>query len=161
IRADMLSRAPSITKSPHCGMCTRASRRMEPARRLRPPCISRAADVQLRGLPGNGNVDPSRGAPMWKQAVDLTLAAWVAVACTPGAIARGTFPDRPIKFVVPYGPGGTVDPTARLLASRASEILGQPVVVENKAGAAGSIGTEYVVRAPADGYTVLVHTNVI
>jgi tripartite-type tricarboxylate transporter receptor subunit TctC len=73
----------------------------------------------------------------------------------------GSYPDRPIKFVVPYGPGGTVDPTARTLAARASEILGQPVVVENKAGAAGSIGTDFVVRAPADGYTVLVHTNVL
>ena len=73
----------------------------------------------------------------------------------------GSFPDRPIKFVVPYGPGGTVDPTARTLAARASEILGQPVVVENKAGAAGSIGTDFVVRAPADGYTVLIHTNVV
>jgi len=73
----------------------------------------------------------------------------------------GSFPDRAIKFVVPYGPGGTVDPTARALAARASEILGQPVVVENKPGAAGSIGTEAVVRAPADGYTVLIHTNVV
>ena len=72
-----------------------------------------------------------------------------------------SFPDRPIKFIVPYGPGGTVDPTARTLAARASEILGQPVVVENKPGAAGSIGTEFVVRAPADGYSVLIHTNVV
>src|SRR5262245_49360198 len=73
----------------------------------------------------------------------------------------GTFPDRPIRFVVPYGPGGTVDLTARTLAVRASELLGQPVVVENKPGAAGSIGTDFVVRAPADGYTVLIHTNVV
>src|SRR5262245_44908272 len=73
----------------------------------------------------------------------------------------GTFPDRPIRFVVPYGPGGTVDPTARTLAQRASELLGQPVVVENKPGAAGSIGTDFVIRQPADGYTVLIHTNVI
>src|SRR6516162_9396741 len=73
----------------------------------------------------------------------------------------GAFPDRPIRFVVPYGPGGTVDPTARTLAARASELLGQPVVVENKPGAAGSIGTDFVVRAPADGYTVLIHTNVV
>jgi tripartite-type tricarboxylate transporter receptor subunit TctC len=97
----------------------------------------------------------------WGRALDLTVAVLIALACLSDANAQGTFPDRPIKFVVPYGPGGTVDPTARILASRASEILGQPVVVENKAGAAGSIGTEYVVRAPADGYTVLVHTNVI
>ena len=76
--------------------------------------------------------------------------------------AQGSaFPDRPVKFIVPYGPGGTVDPTARTLATRAGEILGQAVVVENKPGAAGSIGTDFVVRAPADGYTVLIHTNVV
>ena len=73
----------------------------------------------------------------------------------------GAFPDRPIKFVVPYGPGGTVDPTARTLAQRVSEIIGQPVVVENKPGAAGSIGTEFAIRQPADGYTVLIHTNIV
>jgi tripartite-type tricarboxylate transporter receptor subunit TctC len=100
---------------------------------------------------------------MWKIALNLAaVAAFAAVMCPGPAIAQGgAFPERPIKFIVPYGPGGTVDPTARILAQRASEILGQPVVVENKAGAAGSIGTEFVVRAPADGYTVLVHTNVI
>ena len=78
-----------------------------------------------------------------------------------GAGAGRLVPDRPIKFIVPYGPGGTVDPTARTLAMRAAEILGQAVVVENKPGAAGSIGTDFVVRAPADGYSVLIHTNVV
>ena len=92
-------------------------------------------------------------------AVVLSLAAIVFPG--KGMAQGGSFPDRPIKFIVPYGPGGTVDPTARILAARASEILGQPVIVENKPGAAGSIGTELVVRAPADGYTVLVHTNII
>lgn len=100
---------------------------------------------------------------MWKTALNLAVVFSLAAAAFPGeGMAQGgSFPDRPIKFIVPYGPGGTVDPTARILATRASEILGQPVVVENKAGAAGSIGTEFVVRAPADGYTVLVHTNII
>ena len=92
------------------------------------------------------------------RAAVLALAAF---ALHGASLAQGTFPDRPIKFVVPYGPGGTVDPTARALAERASQILGQPVVVENKPGAAGSIGTDFVVRAPADGYTVLIHTNVV
>jgi tripartite-type tricarboxylate transporter receptor subunit TctC len=87
--------------------------------------------------------------------------ALAALALKGESLAQGTFPDRPIKFIVPYGPGGTVDPTARALAERASQILGQPVVVENKPGAAGSIGTDFVVRAPADGYTVLIHTNVV
>ena len=84
------------------------------------------------------------------------------IACQGPALAQvGSFPDRPIRFIVPYGPGGTVDPTARTLAARAAEILGQAVVVENKPGAAGSIGTDFVVRAPADGYSVLIHTNVV
>jgi tripartite-type tricarboxylate transporter receptor subunit TctC len=95
----------------------------------------------------------------------LCLAGVLAFAglaiCAESLAQAGSFPDRPVKFVVPYGPGGTVDPTARTLAARASEILGQPVVVENKPGAAGSIGTDFVVRAPADGYTVLIHTNVV
>jgi tripartite-type tricarboxylate transporter receptor subunit TctC len=95
----------------------------------------------------------------------LCLAGVLAFAglalCADSLGQAGAFPDRPIKFVVPYGPGGTVDPTARTLAARASEILGQPVVVDNKPGAAGSIGTDFVVRAPADGYTVLIHTNVV
>ena len=100
---------------------------------------------------------------MWKSALNVaTLAAFAAIASPGEAMAQaGSFPDRPIRFVVPYGPGGTVDPTGRILAAKASEILGQPVIVENRAGAAGSVGTELVARAPADGYTVLVHTNIV
>jgi len=88
----------------------------------------------------------------------LALAAAFLSASTAHA---QSYPARPIKLIVPYGPGGTVDPTARILGARASELLGQPVVIENRAGAAGSIGTEAAVKAPADGYTVLVHTNVL
>lgn len=100
---------------------------------------------------------------MWIAALcRAAVLAFAAFAfCAESLAQGGAFPDRPIKFIVPYGPGGTVDPTARTLAARVSEILGQPVVVENKAGAAGSIGTEAVARAPADGYTVLIHTNVV
>ena len=99
---------------------------------------------------------------MWIRAIAWLAVVFAVVASQGLALAQvGTFPDRPIKFIVPYGPGGTVDPTARTLAARAAEILGQPVVVENKPGAAGSIGTDFVVRAPADGYSVLIHTNVV
>jgi tripartite-type tricarboxylate transporter receptor subunit TctC len=100
---------------------------------------------------------------MWTTALyRAAVLSFAAIAFSGEGLAQGgSYPDRPIKFVVPYGPGGTVDPTARILAARVSEMLGQPVVVENKAGAAGSIGTDFVVRAPADGYTVLVHTNVV
>src|SRR5688572_30509979 len=88
------------------------------------------------------------------------LLAIVALVVLSAAQAQ-SYPARPIKLIVPYGPGGTVDPTARILGARAAELLGQPMVVENRAGAAGSIGTEAAAKAPGDGYTVLVHTNIV
>src|SRR5262245_8027945 len=87
----------------------------------------------------------------------LAVLAFAVVA----AAHAQAFPARNIRFIVPYGPGGPVEPTARILGARAAELLGQPVVVENRAGAAGSIGTDAAVKAPADGYTVLIHTNVV
>ncbi len=66
------------------------------------------------------------------------------------------FPIKPIKIVVPYSPGGGTDTVARLMAAHISNTLGQQVIVENKAGASANIGTEFVAKAPADGYTILV-----
>jgi tripartite-type tricarboxylate transporter receptor subunit TctC len=74
----------------------------------------------------------------------------------PGVAVAQEFPVRPIRLVVPFPPGGGVDTLARTVAPRLSDILGQQVIVENKAGAAGLIGVESVVRAPADGYTIVV-----
>ena len=71
---------------------------------------------------------------------------------SPPATAQN-WPTRPVKFIVPFPPGGSVDPLARLLAVRLSESLGQPFVVENKTGASGSIGTAFVAKSAADGYT--------
>lgn len=64
------------------------------------------------------------------------------------------WPTRPIKMIVPYGPGGVSDTMARLTADRLSKALDQPVVVDNRAGAGGAIGTEAAVRSPNDGYTL-------
>ena len=73
-----------------------------------------------------------------------------------GAAAAQDYPSRPIRIVVPYPAGGGTDAVARLAATRLSAALGQPVVVENKPGASANIGTEFVAKSPADGYTILV-----
>jgi tripartite-type tricarboxylate transporter receptor subunit TctC len=72
------------------------------------------------------------------------------------AQAQAKFPDRPITFVVPSAPGGTTDFTARLVGEQLSRALGQPVVIDNKAGGAGNIGNQAVAKARPDGYTLLV-----
>lgn len=71
------------------------------------------------------------------------------------AHASDAFPTKPIKFIVPYAAGGATDTTARLVSKELTAILGQPVVVENKAGAGGNIGTDYVAKSTPDGYTML------
>ncbi len=87
----------------------------------------------------------------------LVLAA-VAVS-SGGALAQSNYPNKPIRFVVPFPPGGGAESTARLVAQKMSESMGQPVIVETRAGAGGNIGTEYVARAAPDGYTILLATN--
>lgn len=82
----------------------------------------------------------------------FTTAAAAAVA---PASAYAAWPDKAVRLVVPFPPGGNIDATARIVAAGLADALGQPVVVENRAGAAGLVGAESVARAPADGYTML------
>jgi tripartite-type tricarboxylate transporter receptor subunit TctC len=84
------------------------------------------------------------------------LAANAAVSSSAWA---STYPDRPIRFVVPFGTGGNVDNVGRLLAVAMSTVLGQSIVVDNRAGAGGSLGAGSVVQSAADGYTLLVGSN--
>lgn len=73
--------------------------------------------------------------------------------------AHADYPDRPLRLVVPFTPGGNIDATARIVAQGLTEQLGQPVVVDNRAGAGGVLGSEFVARGPADGYTVLLGSS--
>jgi len=87
-----------------------------------------------------------------------TARAWVAAAalCTliTGAWAQG-YPNRPIRLITPFPPGATTDALSRIIASRMTENWGQNVIVDNRPGAGGVVGTELAVRAPADGYTIV------
>lgn len=79
-----------------------------------------------------------------------------ALAAVPlAALAQGTYPDKPVRFVVPYPPGGGTDVIARIVQPKLQQVLGQPVVIENRGGGGGSIGTDVAAKSPPDGYTVL------
>ncbi len=89
-------------------------------------------------------------------ALALVLAPRLAGAA--GGTA-GAYPERPVHLIVPFPPGGGADNLARLIMPRVAQALGQPIVIENKAGAGGNIGAEFVARAVPDGYTLLYGTN--
>ncbi|VFR31376.1 Tricarboxylate transport protein TctC [plant metagenome] len=82
-----------------------------------------------------------------------------ALAVAMPACAQAQYPDRPIRLVVPWAPGGATDVIARIVGKRLGEQLGQPIVVENKGGAGGNIGTAAFVREKADGYALLMTTS--
>lgn len=89
----------------------------------------------------------------------ITLAMLAGLATPRIAQAQEIWPQRPLRVVIPWPPGGQVDKYGRPLADALGRILGQPVVIENKAGAGGLIGAEYVSRARPDGYTLLLANN--
>src|SRR5438552_15252371 len=88
--------------------------------------------------------------------IALWSAAILALPATWNAQAQGAYPTKPIKLVAGFPPGGGIDFTARLVAQHLSDGLGQPVIVENKSGAAGVIAAGEVAKAPPDGYTLII-----
>lgn len=102
----------------------------------------------------------SMPAPRAPHACKFTARTLVATALTltlgtATALAQGTFPNRPIRIIVPAAPGGTVDILSRAVSQKLSEGLGQSVVVENKPGASTNLGNDFVAKSPPDGYTLL------
>jgi tripartite-type tricarboxylate transporter receptor subunit TctC len=92
----------------------------------------------------------------WVHARLIAATALSALSALIAPLAQAqTYPDKPIRFVVPYPPGGGTDVIARIVQERFQAVLGQPIIIENRGGAAGSLGTDVVAKAAPDGYTVL------
>ena len=85
----------------------------------------------------------------------LWAVAMLVVAAGPGWVQAQSFPNRPVRIIVPQTPGGASDALARIVGQKLSERWGQPVVIDNRAGAGGNIGMDAVAKAPGDGYTLL------
>ena len=91
--------------------------------------------------------------------IAAALFALAILGASPIAAAQDKYPSKPIRLVVPYPPGATSDNVGRIIASKLQEALGQPVVVDNRPGAGGTIGTDSVAKSAPDGYTLLSATN--
>ena len=90
---------------------------------------------------------------MIKRALQLFITALLCAMST-GALAQPAYPDRPVRLLVPFAPGGGTDIVGRVVAQHMSGVLGQSVVVDNRPGAGGSLGEEMMARATPDGYTI-------
>jgi tripartite-type tricarboxylate transporter receptor subunit TctC len=100
--------------------------------------------------------DGARPPGLWRCALQrLAIALVAAASLAAGASFAQTYPTKPVRLIVPTAPGGGTDISARLIAPKLSEFLGQQVIVENRAGGNTAVGNEFVAKSPADGYTLL------
>ncbi len=91
----------------------------------------------------------------FRSILSACVLSMLGVVSTGSALAQTNYPDKPLRFVVPYPPGGGTDVIARIVQDRFQALLGQPIIIDNKGGAGGSVGSELAARAAPDGYTVL------
>src|ERR1043166_4650330 len=131
---------------------TRASPRKAVVPRQCDPPPDRSPRFRSHGAAGT--LTPILGRTMMR-IITIAVVALVAASRPAGA----EYPEHPIRIVVPYTPGGTVDVLARLIGPRFTAAFGQPVVVDNRPGAGGNIRADAVAKAPPDGYTLLLSTN--
>jgi len=95
-----------------------------------------------------------------RKIIATAVAALTTSVLASPVLAQAAWPTKPIRLVVGFAPGGGTDIVARALAPKMSEILGQNIIIENRSGAAGTIGADVVAKSPADGYTLLMgHSN--
>src|SRR5437868_3099932 len=87
------------------------------------------------------------------------IVALTFVLAALGPVHAQSYPSKPIRVIVPFAAGGAVDVLARLVSAKMSESVGQPVIIENRAGAAGNVAADAVAKSPPDGYTILQNTN--
>ena len=114
-----------------------------------------ASDAPRGAAPMAGGEPPHRRDGR-RAALRITALAALALSCAaPPVLAQEAWPTKPIRFVVPYPPGGPLDQVARVLAEKLRDPLGQPVIVENRAGAGGNLGADLVAKSPADGHTLV------
>jgi tripartite-type tricarboxylate transporter receptor subunit TctC len=106
-------------------------------------------------------IESQRGTPFWTASIFFAIATGLAAGVSAQAPSTGSgqaYPAKPIRIVVPFPPGGTSDILARTIGPKLSAEWGQPVVVDNRPGAAGNIAAEHVARSPGDGYTLFITT---
>src|SRR5690606_13912654 len=130
--------------------------------RLRPPAGTRQRPVHFhafnrkRPAPSRGVVPSSKETHMFRRTFLAALVAGIAgISALPSTAEAQQYPDKPIRLVLPFPPGGVTDALARTMADKLGPRLGQPVVVENKPGAGTMLASEAVARTPADGYTLM------
>src|SRR5262245_3561227 len=152
-----------IKASTFCRASSRRPKRLPRNKRPRSKNGGRSSRPQMSRENKSGSRLAFQGSNMMKLPHRRQFLHLAAGAAAPPAVSRFAFaqayPTRPVRVIVPFAPAGTTDIAARLMGQWLSERLGQQFVIENRPGASTTIGTEVVVRAPADGYTLLLTTT--